>query len=273
MNEETARALNAMNVRFYAQVCESFSETRSHAWPGWVRLLEEMRRGEVRLSSAGTAATGEGAEGIARVLDVACGNLRFERFLRERWGAEAFSFDAVDACAELLPPESAARFCCLDIVDSVISARHLACELREQFDARAYDLVTCFGFLHHVPGFENRVRLLRDLCACARPSGWVAVSLWRFLDDLRIAEKSSAAHEAGVRALAALGCEKPALEPNDCFLDWQGNAEALRYCHHFDEDEISALQLAVSDLADSCIRFNADGRTGNLNYYLVMRVA
>ncbi|WP_281624914.1 hypothetical protein [Senegalimassilia anaerobia] len=50
------------------------------------------------------------------------------------------------------------------------------------------------------------------------------------------------------------------------------NQGLYRYCHHFDEPEIERLLAMVADSADLVSRFEADGKTGNLNEYVVLRV-
>ncbi len=42
MDLPTRRALDAINRRFYAAAAQEFSETRSHPWPGWERVLGHL---------------------------------------------------------------------------------------------------------------------------------------------------------------------------------------------------------------------------------------
>ena len=69
-----------------------------------------------------------------------------------------------------------------------------------------------------------------------------------------------------------LANEIPELPPNDYLLGWQDTQGLYRYCHHFDEPEIERLLAMVADSADLVSRFEADGKTGNLNEYVVLRV-
>lgn len=66
MDTATARTLSTLTSDFYARVSSSFSETRQHAWQGWERVTKE---------------TADAIRPGMRVLDLGCGNLRFERFL------------------------------------------------------------------------------------------------------------------------------------------------------------------------------------------------
>lgn len=257
--EVLALRLCALTGEFYRANAESFSQTRQSPWQGWVRLLEVM---DAR------AAERE----LLRVLDVACGNLRFERYLADALPGRMLSGWAVDNCEPLVEagersefgPLSRIAFQNLDVIERLSGGR-----LRESLEApdASRDLAVSFGFMHHVPLECWRAELLRTLIAKVRPGGFVAVSFWRFLNSDKLAGK---AKETTSRARAELGI--PELPPNDYLLGWQDTQGLYRYCYHFDEPEIERLLAAVADSADLVSRFEADGRTGNLNEYVVLRV-
>ena len=259
MDEGLALRLRALTGEFYRANAESFSQTRQSPWQGWVRLLEVM---DAR------AAEHE----PLRVLDVACGNLRFERYLADALPGRTVSGYAVDNCESLVEtgernefgPLSRMAFQSLDVVERLSDGR-----LREALEApdASCDLAVSFGFMHHVPLARWRVGLLRALVAKVRPGGFVAVSFWRFLNSEKLARK---AQETTSHARVELGL--PELPPNDYLLGWQDTQGLYRYCHHFDEQEIERLLATVADSAELVSRFEADGKTGNLNEYVVLRV-
>lgn len=257
--EVLALRLCALTGEFYRANAESFSQTRQSPWQGWVRLLEVM---DAR------AAERE----LLRVLDVACGNLRFERYLADALPGRMLSGWAVDNCEPLVEagersefgPLSRMSFQNLDAIERLSAG----C-LREALEApdASCDLAVSFGFMHHVPLERWRAELLRTLIAKVRPGGFVAVSFWRFLNSDKLARK---AQETTIRARVDLVI--PELPPNDYLLGWQDTQGLYRYCHHFDEPEIERLLAAVADSAELVSRFEADGKTGNLNEYVVLRV-
>ena len=257
--EVLALRLCALTGEFYRANAESFSQTRQSPWQGWVRLLEVM---DAR------AAERE----LLRMLDVACGNLRFERYLADALPGRMLSGWAVDNCEPLVEagersefgPLSRIAFQNLDVIERLSGGRRW--ESLEAPDA-SRDLAVSFGFMHHVPLECWRAELLRALIAKVRPGGFVAVSFWRFLNSDKLARK---AQETTDRARAELGL--PELPQNDYLLGWQDTQELYRYCHHFDEPEIERLLAMVADSADLVSRFEADGKTGNLNEYVVLRV-
>lgn len=256
MDEQAARSLIALNRRFYDLYAESFSATREAPWPGWLRVLDEALEQDVIRRDANKP---------VRILDVAAGNLRFERFLADKVPDMPLEFTALDSCAALA--DSAAPVANVDFAQVDILAELLAGRGLPVTDA-SFDLVVCFGFMHHVPGEALREALMRELARAVRPHGIVAVSFWQFMDEPRLAAK---AREADVRAASLLEPELlDALDPNDHFLGWQDDPEALRYCHHFSEPEIDRLAAGPPLDARELVRFHADGRSGHTNRYLLL---
>ena len=264
MDSETAHILCDLNTRFYAENAASFSETRAGGWPGWGRLVEELYGygcAWADTQRAGTCAA-ERAETVC-VVDAACGNLRFERFLAETLPDVEFAVDAFDNCEALVGEAPAwVSYHACDIAGALLAgepALPSAC---------LADLAVSFGFLHHVPMLEARVRLLRELIGAVRPGGFAVVSLWRFADEPHMRKRAYATTAAG---LSELGLEAAALDAGDYLVGWQDVPHAFRYCHSFSDDDVDALVRAVAGRASLVERFRADGRTGKLNEYLVFR--
>ncbi len=280
VDDALAQRLCELTSEFYRANAESFSQTRQAPWQGWERVLaaagvadaDEAPGAPEAFLAAKRADAKQGERDAAPfcVLDLACGNLRFERYLAEQVGASRLACFAVDNCDPLvdqaqptkgLPPIS---FQNLNVIEA-LAAGNLAAALAAP-DASC-DLAVSFGFMHHIPRERWRVALLRALAAKTRPGGHVAVSFWRFLNSEKLAKKARA---TTAQARNELGI--PALPPNDFLLGWQNTSGLYRYCHHFDEPEIERLLAAIADVAQPAVRFAADGKTGNLNEYVILRV-
>ncbi|MDY2776856.1 MAG: class I SAM-dependent methyltransferase [Collinsella sp.] len=254
MDERCARGLIELNNRFYAANAASFSATRSAPWEGWRRVEGELGR------------TGALETGRLKVLDLACGNLRFERFLAGLLPEGGLSATAIDSCPALGHAEEGVDFVELDILDALMGSG----DAPRTPLAAACDLAVCFGFMHHVPGFALRARVVGELVRATRPGGLVAISFWQFMDDPRLARKAREA-DAGAGGDALWPGFSPSdLEPGDHFLGWQGDHGPLRYCHHFTEPEIDALARGAAG-AREVTRFSADGSSHSLNRYLVLQ--
>lgn len=243
MDYADARELNSLTTSFYQQVEASFSATRQAPWRGWERVASLVAR-----EWAGSSVDGAGL----RVLDLACGNLRFERFLAERVGPlRAWAYDNCDALAQGSPTPPGTSFRHLDVVQTLLEETSLA----DALDAPACDLCVSFGFMHHLALPEHRLRVVEALVEKTRPGGHVALSFWQLSHDPRILAKAQALSDEG-----------------DYLLGWQNERDVWRYCHDFAEDEVSLLVSAVEPHARLVERFHADGKTGDLNCYVVLQV-
>lgn len=283
MDTKTAEILCKTTADFYRAQAASFSATRTAPWHGWVRCVDAMTKA---LGVAGrgvssdacaqfSAVEGSGCEGAVltgcaafSVFDLACGNLRFERFLEETLPDTSLRIYAVDSCDELVVsadgPSAPVTYESADIVGGLIEGLPLSC----LHHAPQGDAAVSFGFLHHVPGEELRVRVLEGLIDAVRPGGCVAVSFWQFMNNPALAAKAEVTH---AQACKALDIAPDALDEGDYLLGWKNVEGAWRYCHHFSDEEVGRLVAAISDRARVIDSFEADGRTGAMNRYVVLQ--
>ena len=287
VDDATARGLIALNNRFYAEHAASFSATRTAPWEGWRRLACELReRGwagsggdEAGIAPRGPSAPLDDGAPLAAaatdrtharrsVLDLACGNLRFGRFLAGAFPELDLDLAAVDDCPELAGDarDLPVTFRQLDVLDALLDGRDLAPELGQPLD-----LTVCFGFMHHVPGAELRRRVLDALVDATAPGGFVALSFWRFMDDGRLAPKAERADGLAAGKAPFSGFSAGALDDGDHFLGWQDEPCPLRYSHHFDEGEVDCWASGAGGRARGGARWSADGRGGTLNRYLLLQ--
>lgn len=292
MTHETARALCQLNTEFYERNTASFSQTRNAPWEGWRRCM------------AACGFESASSQPLARsVLDIACGNLRFETFLAGSYPHINWSFFAVDNCEPLVASgqEDIAKnvhFTCEDIVTNLIEGLPAAepANIPALADATPFDLVVSFGFMHHIPSFELRLRFLLEALSQVKPGGYLVISFWQFLNDTAKRPKIEQTHAEALAFFAGCaeahannrdadpetgrsdtggfalqGINPGALEPNDYFLGWKNEPGNYRYCHHFSDEEIDQIITALAPHATLVKSFSADGKPGNLNRYLVFK--
>lgn len=238
MDAKMAERMSALTSAFYERMAQSFSNTRECPWPGWdvvERLLDTSDRNSLSL------------------LDVACGNLRYERYLR----AHVSKLDVwcCDNCMELVtstgPLATGVHFHECDIARLLMDSSDLGWD-----ELPLCDRCVSFGFMHHLPLFRQRVHLLDLLVRKTKPQGFIVVTFWQFLRDARLRAKARPVEGAG---------------EYDFLLGWQDVPDVWRFCHHATDEEIDVLVEDVSELALEVTRFSADGRDGDLNRYLVLR--
>lgn len=272
MDNATAQNLIDLNTRFYAEHAASFSATRSAPWEGWRHVADIAREHFGDTPAA------------LRVFDLACGNLRFERFLAEQLPHASLHVTAIDNCPALaVGTDQLARvdYRSLDILTSLLAksdhgsdgaiADPRTSALDTAFPHANCDLAVCFGFMHHVPGAELRRAVLSRLIDSVRPGGIVVVSFWQFMNDERIARKAARSLDLALAQPPFAGFASSSLEEGDHLLGWQADDAAFRYCHHFSTTEIDQLAASVSPLAAPIDTFSADGSNHSLNRYLVLQ--
>lgn len=306
MNRETVRALCQLNTEFYERNAASFSQTRTAPWEGWRRCMAACGFDD----SDGAALDQPVDAQIAdSVLDIACGNLRFEAFLANTYPHIDWSFFAVDNCEPLVASgqEDVAKkvhFTCEDIVSNLLDGLPAAesANVPALAAATPFDLVVSFGFLHHIPSFDLRQQFLLEALSQVKPDGYLVVSFWQFLNDPAKRAKIEQTHAEALAFFAGcaethtndrdaldrgagssssgnpdLSCPKltaffaDSLEPSDYFLGWKNEPSNYRYCHHFSNEEIDRIITALAPHATVVESFSADGKPGNLNRYVVFK--
>jgi SAM-dependent methyltransferase len=241
VDDATIGALNEINRRFYETVAADFDVTRQRAWQGWERVAEFVGAGF------------KSAQSELRVLDAGCGNGRFGVFLAERLGKERLRYVGIDSSAALLDRARTS----LDGIDAHFEQRDLLEQPLDELFGQ-FGLVALFGVLHHIPGADPRLALLRSLAARVAPGGLLIFTEWRFLDEPRFRERI-------VPWNAVPWGENMQVEHGDYLLDWRRGETALRYCHHVDDAEHARL-VAATGLA-----LIAEYRADAANLYAVLR--
>ena len=277
MDEQTVKILCELNKEFYQEHAESFSATRQSPWSGWLKALEATSLCRRHFSPEPRRSATLGSDdkhhlrdlrppepSVLTIFDLACGNLRFASFLQETLPDASIEYYAIDNCDALVPSAPAINYQSLDVLKLLQQNERI----NDYLKAPLCDLSVAFGFMHHVPTQTYRAAVLDALIAQTHPGGYIIVSFWQFMKNEALAAKARITHE---RALQERGL--PELDEGDYLLDWQNRADTYRYCHSFSEAEMDALLHGVAGRAKTVARFTADGRTGDLNTYVILQTA
>ncbi|MBY0395819.1 MAG: class I SAM-dependent methyltransferase, partial [Thermoleophilia bacterium] len=213
------------------------------------------------------AAAPSSPRALGAVLDIGCGNARFACFLHE--AGFAFGYTGVDANASLLEaaqrqlPEASAATARL-IRHDFLAGEVPGAGLPEG----PFELVVLMGVLHHVPGADWRLALLRSAASRLAPGGRLALATWQFAGDPREERKRVAFETAG--SVLGRSIEAADLEPGDALLRFGSDPTTPpRYCHAVAGAEFESWPRALG--LELVADFRADGARDESNRYALLR--
>ncbi len=265
MDNKTAHTLVKLNNAFYAHVHDSFSQTRQSPWNGWKRLTEEIP-------------THFWNRTLISLLDLACGNGRFEQFLARSYPETIFDAKCIDSCDELFDTSALPQKTLLQLSFHHWDILNDIDEIPSNLPT--VDLSACFGFFHHIPLQKWRERVLAYLASQTRPGGYIAISFWSFMNDPSFAQKANHTHQQALQWFTqnknSLSLDQQIdatqLQANDFFLGWQHADGVYRYCHSYTSEEIDELLATLPPSVSVVSRYFADGKNNNLNEYVILHV-
>lgn len=252
VNSATVERLLELNRQFYAERGRDFAETRLRIQPGIRRIIETIAKDET-------------------ILDLGCGNGTFARELsqaghRGRYlgidsstplveiamdASYAFPVDFLQADLIQLPGEFPAM---LEVPRPTASRLHERETQDPPSTSSGWAMITGFAVLHHIPGNDLRVALLRRARELLSPEGRLALSNWQFTSSSRLRERIQPWSRIGT------GLE---LDDGDYLLDWRRGQLGLRYVHEFDEPELSRLATECGfAVTETFYSDGADRRSG-----------
>ena len=253
MKKSSAQVLNKLNQTFYNQVAESFDDSREYFWPGWEELLKSLQ----------TLVQQKGDQPL-KVLDVGCGNGRFAQWLDSHSiqasyigiDSNSFLLDAATQKNEKLTKVKTS-FLQVDIIEKILNLEKL---ILAETATQSFDLIVCFGVLHHIPGEENRTRLIQMCNDQLSSDGLLTVATWDFSTIPSLMSRSQKLSETELI---------PDPESNDYLLDWkrQDQITPQRFCHLISEQETEIWWSSTG--LNLVLHYKADGPQNTSNHYFI----
>ena len=252
MQPETITYLLDLNRQFYQTFAGSFAATRRRLQPGVLQVLQ-------RIPPHGCW------------LDLGCGSgtLAAEWARQERTGLYCgvdFSPALLEEARQALqaaapqPADLEVRFAVADLGDP---------HWTEPYAGQAWDGVLSFAVLHHIPGADQRLRLLREVRSLLHEGAQFIFSVWQFQHSPRLL--------ARVLLWESVGHSADEVEEGDTLLDWrqaqpgEPDQPGLRYVHLFSPAELA--QLATHSGFTVVDAFYSDGKEKRLALYQVWKAS
>lgn len=267
MHAETLKRLVEVNRLFYNEFGAAFALTRARLQPGVKKVLENLP-----LENS--------------ILDLGCGNGALAQELaREKRGGFYLGVDfspillgeAQKRMEGKAQEELKVEFCQIDLADPGWDLQIRTCVVqaypgsgRIPKDAQdtapfLFDVMFMFAALHHIPGHEARLGLLRKARGFLRAGKRLFLSVWQF--------QNSPKWMSRIQPWNLAGLKEEELEAGDTLLDWRfqlpGKKEqtGYRYVHLFNREELA--ELAAMSGFRIIDEFDSDGEGGRLSLYQV----
>lgn len=259
MSPQATAAICRLNLDFYNQTARYWNHDLHYVWEGWDRLLSDWWKLDPQ-----------------NILDIGCGNARLAEFFRQEFflkdrcytGLENSDFYLQQAQAAFHTEWANFRLLSADILDSNWP-QSLSLDTDPSLSRTQFDLVCMFGVLHHIPGADNRHRLLDQVRSLLADQGRLVLTTWRFLDIPRLAKRVMSLSKQA-KVLAEYGLTIADLEEGDYILDWVKGRVSYRFAHYYTLREITDLLTLSGFVIED--HFLADGPGSDRNCYLICRL-
>ncbi|GAB4147412.1 MAG: hypothetical protein OHK0017_09100 [Patescibacteria group bacterium] len=278
MKNETAKKLIALNQKFYDEIGQYWNNSSDYVWEGWDLLflnqvLPQMHR---ELSKAENQ--------TYSILDLGCGNGRFGDYAWQQFqhlakskslesGMMSFvGIDFSDFYKQLFTAKFNKKSKKGLIADFIQSDLILTDWTQEpKIQTNKFDLVTLFGLMHHVPGYQNKVNLIRRSASVLKLGGIICFTTWQFLLEKRLVKRIvSKFSEEYSSILNQLEISDDELDKSDYILDWIKKEKGYRFSHFISNQE--AEQIISEAGLKILMEYPADGRFSQTNRYYICQL-
>jgi tRNA (uracil-5-)-methyltransferase TRM9 len=246
MTQDTINKLLDLNLHFYQNVAAAQNPSLEYYWEGWYKIKNHA------LSLTTNS---------PKVLDIGCGNGRFENFLKKEMelNSDYTGIDFADQYSVARNPSLTSKFVKADVIkDNWTSG----------FVSNKFDLVVAFGLIHHIPSSHDRQKFFDEVRSLIGPSSLFVFSTWEFATNPRLI-KRILSPQSTRNFLDSQNIDMEDLELGDYILDWIKKIPLHRYAHSFTENEIlEYLNKSGFELVD---KFESDGRSLRRNKYWICK--
>lgn len=247
MESQISQKLIELNHQFYQTFSASFSSTRFSVQPGVKKIINEY----IQTAKDGFPCS---------ILDIGCGNGELARYLGK-----------INFCGKYIGLDSSASllsYCERIPRASMVQRDFLVRDITEtdwveDFPTSTFDLIVSFAVLHHIPGCDLRINILRSIRNLISANGLFIHSQWQFVNSPKLVKR--------IIPWNTIGLSPSQLEPGDSLLDWRAEAgrNGYRYVHLFTEKELARYAEETGfEIIDS---YHSDGKEGNLALYQVWK--
>ncbi len=231
MDKKTQKKLLTLVKKNYNNIAGEFNQTRKKKiWPILLELTQNIKNGD-------------------KILDAGCGNGRIIDTFRGK-DIDYIGFDSNNKLIKLAKENFPDRkFKVLDILNS------------NKLNENGFDYIFSIAVLHHIPGNNLRIKVLKDLKNKLSDDGKIIITVWNLWEFKKF--KNKIFYFALLKLIL-----KNKMEFGDILFDWHGksinNKNNKRYYHVFTTKGLKKL-AKKSGLAIKMLKKD------QFNYYLILK--
>ncbi|MCF7907008.1 methyltransferase domain-containing protein [Patescibacteria group bacterium] len=155
MKKEKVRKILKQNEKIWELIAEDFSKTRKENWKEIQPFFSFLKKGD-------------------KILDLGCGNGRLYQAL----SPQKIKYIGLDNSKNLI--EIARK----KFIDSSSQKKFPlflkgdALRLKAQFPDQEFNAIISIAFLHHIPSFRLRMKIIKDCFDLLKPGGFLMMTVW-----------------------------------------------------------------------------------------------
>jgi ubiquinone/menaquinone biosynthesis C-methylase UbiE len=155
MRKEKIKKILKQNEKIWELIAEDFSQTRQENWKEIQPFLSFLKTDD-------------------KVLDLGCGNGRLYQALASR----KIKYIGLDNSQNLIDLAKKKFNVSLKEKESPLFLKGDALKLKAQFPDQEFDAIISVAFLHHIPSFRLRMKILKNCFDLLKPGGFLMITVW-----------------------------------------------------------------------------------------------
>jgi len=245
MKDKIVERLRRLNQEFYQSFSRSFSLTRQRVQPGVRKIINRFKNGE-------------------KWLDIGCGNGNLAvELLKSGWGGTYLGIDFSEELVQIAREKPSHHVSKSQTKIDFLAIDILYSDWIKNLPDLLWDGIVMLAVLHHIPGFQERRKILQSIRGILPTGSPLFLSVWQLQNSPRLLQR--------IQPWSEIGLDESQVETGDVLMDWRAQKSAgdekpgYRYVHLFTEEELD--QLATETGFHVMDRFYSDGKEGNLALY------
>lgn len=259
MQRDTITKLIELNKQFYNDTFHLWNQKSDYAWFGFDKAFGGLDINESK---------------TINILDIGCGNARVAIYLASLFENSTVNYIGIDNSDLVLESANTIlnKLNKSNLVSKIINCdlTDIGC-LNKILGQNKFEIITSFGVIHHIPSFDLRNKIIKEIASKLVINGYFIFTIWNFFDSDRLKKRIvDVTTNDGKLTYKMLGIDSKDFESGDYILDWVKFVTTYRYSHHFSDHEIE--KYIQNTNLNVINKFFSDGKNNKQNRYFITQL-